>query len=86
MGAHAVFLQNGFVPSLVRDALLHYEDSNQNTCSAVLTLLGLEAIWNSRIDHNIVRVGGKPAWTHFLRGFEYTSSVIADVDFDDLES
>lgn len=44
-------------------------------CYDVLMLLGLYAIWRSRMDHTLVSVKGKPAWSHFIEAFTYVSAV-----------
>lgn len=45
-------------------------------CVEVLFLLGMHAIWRSRTDHTLVEEKGKPAWSHFVEGFSYTSNLL----------
>lgn len=72
-------------PSWYTMKFLNYGNLRQSACRSVLTLIGLHAIWNSRTDHVLARVGGKPAWTYFLQGFKYVSSIINDIGFEELE-
>lgn len=51
----------------------------------IITLLGLWALWRSRTDHLHVVEGGKPAWRHFVEGFDYVASLTKEAAQPGLE-
>lgn len=70
-------LQVQLYPEWESCKFLEFGNGTNRSCLETLALLGLHAIWRSRTDHLLVAVGGKPAWRHFVDGFQYVSSVLS---------
>ncbi|CAN8006964.1 unnamed protein product [Ixodes hexagonus] len=72
-------------PDWVTLKFLQIDVGENRRCIEVLFLLGLHAIWRSRVDHTLVVEKGKPAWDHFVDNFAYTSSLLEHVEMPGFE-